>query len=349
MRFPMKRLPFVPLALVGLLCVLAASGATTSTAPTRSPTLLFERGPYCEKSPYTRDLYSIAADGSRLQRLTRDGASFWGAWSPDGSRIVFARQVMGDCITDQEYDIFVIRADGSHVRRLTRDGDDVGAAFSPDGAKLVFTQGSSIVVSDANAKHRRIVAHGCGPAWSPDGRRILYHSCEGNGISVVDLTTGRIRHVAGGAGDYIETGVWSPNGTRIVFARKLQQSGRKRYELWLMRPDGSAKTPLTNEAAGKSDDEQPVWSPDGRQIAFSRSSDHGSELILLTINGRSERTLLQRAEGVDGPAWSPDGSLIAFGRTLAGRSSLWIVHPDGSGLHRLSSSRLPDAAPVWQP
>src|SRR4029077_18383691 len=98
------------LALTGLLCGLAP-GEATSAAPHRSPVLVFERGPYCAGPPSTINLYSIAVDGSALRTLTQDGASFGAQWSPNGSRIVFTRQVMGDCITDQRYDIFVMRAD----------------------------------------------------------------------------------------------------------------------------------------------------------------------------------------------------------------------------------------------
>ncbi len=166
---------------------------------------------------------------------------------------------------------------------------------------------------------------------------------------VVDLSTGRKRHVAGGRGDYFEAGVWSPDGTRIVFPRELKQSGRKTYALWLMHPDGSAKTQLTSDAARMSDDQLPAWSPGGKQIVFTRTGGHGSDLVLVTIAGRRERTLVRGAVGLESPTWSHDGSLIAFGKTRAGRSSLWIVHRDGSMLRQLTSTRLPDAAPAWQP
>jgi Tol biopolymer transport system component len=74
-------------------------------------------------------------DGTRREALTTESVSEgFPAWSPDGSKVVFATTVDGN------YDLVVVDADGSNRRRLTRtpDQSEAYASWSPDGSKIVF-------------------------------------------------------------------------------------------------------------------------------------------------------------------------------------------------------------------
>jgi Tol biopolymer transport system component len=340
------------LVIAGLVGSVVMSVVPGAAAQVDAPTLLFERSPGDE---CLSDLYLIRADRSGAQRLTHDSqyhrsnpftASFNGRWSPDGSRIVFSReQAFGDCAhLDTRDDVFVMQADRSGVRRLTKSGDAGGASYSPDGTQLVFDQGGSVVVSGVDAKRRRVIARNAyGAAWSPDGSRLLY--ADDNAAWVVDLATGRRLHVAGGKGDYFETPGWSADGAKIIFPRA--RSGRKRYELWEMNWNGSGKTRLTSRSGTVSDDECPVESPDGTQIAFTRSSDRRSDLMLLDEHG--VRTLVAGGGTGGGcPAWSRDGSVIAFGKSCGEWVRLSIIRPDGSGQRRLTTCHA-DTILEWRP
>ena len=79
----------------------------------------------------TDDIYSMAADGTDVRRLTvNPAAEMAPTFSPDGSRIAFSSRRSGR--TDD--DIYTVAADGSGIKRLaTGPDDDSGAAFSPDG------------------------------------------------------------------------------------------------------------------------------------------------------------------------------------------------------------------------
>jgi Tol biopolymer transport system component len=306
---------------------------------TESPRLLFIRA----QGDCFADLYSVQADGSGLKRLTRNRSTFAGTWSPDGRSIALERRE-GHCDYHDfvPFNLFVMNADGSHVRRLTRDGDSRRPLFSPDGMRLTFERELAVIVSDRDAKHVRVIAKGSHGTWSPDGKHLIYSRLNELAIWVFDVTTGRKRHLAGGRGDFVLAPDWSPDGTRLVFPRELQRLGRTKYELWLMRSDGSGKKRLTDQAAGVNEDGGPSWSPDGRQIAFVRSSDSGYALMVITPEG-SERTVT-KGSYIGSFQWSRDGSLIAF----SGNRGLWVIRPDGTRPLRLTRNGQ-DEFPTWQP
>ena len=110
-----------------------------------------------------------------------------------------------------------------------------------------------------------------------------------------------------------------------------------------MNADGSGLRRLTRDPAS---DVFPVWSPDGRKIAFTRShaptegrGPPESDVYVINVDGSGERNLT--GDGVSGgPVWSPDGQKIAFtsGRDASGLwgGSIYVMNADGSGQRRLA-------------
>ncbi|WP_217915670.1 TolB family protein [Miltoncostaea marina] len=116
----------------------------------------------------------------------------------------------------------------------------------------------------------------------------------------------------------------------------------------------AAGGPVRVITGGRGIDGEPSWSPDGRRIAFSRTTDGGRrwEIHAVTADGRRIVRVTRAGGFALDPAWSPDGRLIAFagdgGRieSTGCSSAVWVVRPDGTGLRRL----LRDAyAPAWSP
>jgi len=114
----------------------------------------------------------------------------------------------------------------------------------------------------------------------------------------------------------------------------------------LVGPAGRRVATLTRPRAGR-EDSQPAWSPDGRWIAFSRTTDgrRTFQIYVMRANGTDVRRLTRGRFDTD-PAWSPDGRWIAYRSDRV----LRIVHPDGSG-GRVVPTRAPTDVgwPSWAP
>ena len=98
---------------------------------------------------------------------------------------------------------------------------------------------------------------------------------------------------------------WSPDGQWLAFRRGVlsEESLAPKAQIWRMRGDGSDQEPLTD--APEFDHGPPVWSADGRYLAFTRAEQAG-DLATSTIWVRDMETgdAWQVAAG-QAPAWVP--------------------------------------------
>jgi Phosphodiester glycosidase/WD40-like Beta Propeller Repeat len=144
---------------------------------------------------------------------------------------------------------------------------------------------------------------------------------------------------------------WSPNGDRIVFARRPRASTSA--DIWVIGRSGTSNLHLTRDLSGP-DDRQPAWSPDGRSIVWTRGLDQPSlsEIWIMRADGSGARPLVESIPGTyrSSPAWSPTGDWIAFVSERPGRfPDIFTVRPDGSDLTRLTRGSGAETTPAWSP
>jgi Tol biopolymer transport system component len=147
---------------------------------------------------------------------------------------------------------------------------------------------------------------------------------------------------------------FAPDGASIVFTSERDGSAN----LYRMNLDGRHVERLTDEPAY---DDQAAFAPDGRQLVFvTTRADGTADLWTLDLETRKPRAVTSGPGGDFRPAWSPDGRWIAFSSDRTsdmpfahGRwehlhvVDIYIVHPDGSGLKRISEPGGFCGSPKW--
>jgi dipeptidyl aminopeptidase/acylaminoacyl peptidase len=105
----------------------------------------------------------------------------------------------------------------------------------------------------------------------------------------------------------------SPDGTQAAYTVSLydMDENRSNADVWVMPVAGGPGRRLT---ANKASDSSPVWSPDGKRLAFlsRREGDAASQLYLLPLDGGEPERLTDLPLSVSNPKWLPDGKRIAF-------------------------------------
>ena len=103
----------------------------------------------------------------------------------------------------------------------------------------------------------------------------------------------------------------SPDGKQIVFTRTWVDKVKDEYQsnIWIVDVDGARVRELTS---GNWRDSGPVWSPDGKRIAFLSDRDGTNQLHVLWVDTREVAQLTHLEQAPSGINWSPDGKQIAF-------------------------------------
>jgi TolB protein len=245
------------------------------------------------------DIYVIGVDGSGLQRIA-DGID--PTWSPDASQIAFVRW-------REPRGVWVVEADGSNEWRVFDGNQTRWPSWSADDSQILFSR-----------------QHG---GRTEDVERCFFGFC----FTVGAHPHWKLAIVGSDGSDFHEplsspyslAPSWAPAGDRLVYA---DEQG-----LRVQNEEGDVSYLITHSAG----DTSPIWSPDGRRLAFVRRQHDHWEVYAVNADGTNPARLTDTPIQPTGslgnsvsPAWSPDGQYIAFLTDRTGRWEIWVMRADGS-------------------
>jgi Tol biopolymer transport system component len=285
-------------------------------------------------------------------------------WSPDGRRILFRTLVPGNAFV-----LSVVNADGTDRRVLMRRASETTPAWSPDGRRIAMMRYAPraapphgytglLYVIEADGSGMRLLARNVDEgylAWSPDGRRIAFvRERAGTHDVYVTRTDGTgTRRLARGvrmSGDFdlgpLTAPAWSHDGRRLAFISNRTGTS----EIYLMNADGTDQRRLTRNRASEYN---PVWSPDGRSIAFTRRPRehwrYDDDIYVLKADGTEGRNLTHNPQDDYDPVWSADGKQIFFATQRDGEDEIYVMNADGRRLRNLTRNQAYDTSPALSP
>ncbi len=280
----------------------------------------------------------------------------YGAWSPDGTRVLTASEDGTARLWDLE---------GNPIGSLAgHDGGEVSfCAWSPDGTRILIRSGWDTGLLWDSEGHR-IAALGSdvmSGAWSPDGRRVLTtHKDETARIWDADgnLLGSVTKHTEWESPAkmnlWVWHGTWSPDGTRFVTAH-----GDTQAHIWDL--DGNLLdsfefpglrftvwSPTENRILAISEKRTAhVWDPEGGRVIPLVGHDHqvrngawspdGTRIATVSIDNTAriwdlDGNQLVCFQGHDAPvdlvAWSPDGNRLLSVSGLGGTARIWDRNAD---------------------
>jgi tol-pal system beta propeller repeat protein TolB len=254
------------------------------------------------------DIYVMESVGSSSRLTSHTAAEGGPAWSPDGAQLAFHSN------RDGSFEIYVVNDDGSGLENITNNpNSDESPAWSPDGERIAFVSGrdgrNDIFVMNKDGHNpvnlTESLISGNNPTWSPDGMKIAFQANieSTRAIFIMDADGKNLHRLTYQSDFWCEEPAWSPQEDKITFRGGDTSHSPIKWDIYVINADG---TGLMNVTDHLGNDDYPAWSPDGVQIAFSRTENSSlnlADIFIINMDGSDLRRLTNHP-GVDyQPSW----------------------------------------------
>ncbi len=324
-------------------------------------------------------IYLTEVGSDRFVQLTRNEDDCCPVWSPDGKWIAFSRT------QNHRVSLHLVPADGGGEQKLKAEQVmakqpaafkpassvtfervlNTGSAlpnrgeidWAPDGKFIAFAGAGGIyLISPETSAVKRIteaplLSEDWGPAFSPDGRKVLFVRDHQMGVA------NEILSVSVGGGDpapmFSEAGriasppQWSPDGRSVIFSSN--RSGHP--ALWRVSLDAPQSAVQIKEAG------TPAWDPAisrrGYRLAYERMLRSLSIWQMDLTDSADKRPYLSvsstsNTDQGPGPQFSPDGTRLAYMSDRSGTMEIWVANRDGTNGYQLTAVA-GAGTPRWSP
>ena len=193
---------------------------------------------------------------------------------------------------------------------LSPDGNSVAYSSDHNGKFEIYARGVM-----PGAKENQLTSDGqqnLQPSWSPDGKWIAYYSQLRRGIWLIPAGGGSPRQIV----DFGSRPSWSPDSSRLVFQSdglsdiSTTSAAAPSSSIWIVSVQGGNASQLTRPGNPLGGHGSPVWSPDGKSIAFVANSISSSSVWSMTAFGANLKRLTPADREFFDPVYAPDGKYI---------------------------------------
>jgi len=288
-------------------------------------------------------IYIVPSDGGSPIKLTNgERGESSPQWAPDGKRIAFLAdrdRSSANAERERGNQIWIISVSGGEAEKLTSEENGVTAfQWSPDGRQIAYITRDTPKDKAEREKKKKdrfdaIVVD----------REYLYSH-----LWVIRVDTREKKRVTEGEFS-VSSPQWSPDGGRIAYVRSragFQESSftdiseDRNTDIYIVSTDGGAPRLLTSNPGP---DNNPQWSPDGREIAYVASSDPKawaakSELMVIKADGGAPRSLTEdfHESASSNLAWTPDGKTIYFTSSVGVYNHIFSVPSAGGRIAQVT-------------
>ncbi|HUP58556.1 MAG TPA: Tol-Pal system beta propeller repeat protein TolB [Bdellovibrionota bacterium] len=226
---------------------------------------------------------------------------------------IFLTKITMACEKSRRQEIYIMDFDGTNMKQITRHNSiSLGPAWSPDGTRIVYSR---------YVKHRSNVKN-----------LDLYE---------FDFSTETVRMLSNRKG--INSGAnYSPDGRKIA----LTMSFLGNPEIFTLDSKTGVVTRVTKSFG---EDVDPAWSPDGSKIAFVSSRSGRPMVYSMNSDGSNVKRLTFAGVYNATPNWSQTNNKMVFAGWLDRRFDIFLMNPDGTNIERLTKDQGNNEDPSFSP